>query len=117
MHLDPAALRERIAPLFQDNFDSLGELGASVSIWQHGQPVLDLHGGYRDAQRTHPWTGDTLVLIWSATKGLGAACLLHVLEQNRIGLERRVAEFWPEFGGGGKGEVSLGQLLSHQAGL
>ncbi|MDQ6940540.1 MAG: beta-lactamase family protein [Verrucomicrobiota bacterium] len=107
----------RIHGLFEDNFHSLGELGAAVSIWQNGEPLLDLHGGYRDAQRTISWTTDTLVLVWSATKGLGAACLLHVLQEQEIALERRVAEFWPEFAQNGKGEITLAQLLSHQAGL
>jgi CubicO group peptidase (beta-lactamase class C family) len=92
-------------------------LGAAVSIWQNGAPVLELHGGYREVQREIPWTDDTLVLVWSATKGLGSACLLHVLEKHGIGLERRVAEFWPTFAEGGKGDITLGQLLSHQAGL
>ncbi|MGZ5023724.1 MAG: serine hydrolase domain-containing protein [Chthoniobacterales bacterium] len=117
MRFEPAKLRERITPLFQDNFDSLGELGAAISIWKNGEPLLDLCGGYRDAHRTSPWTADTLVLFWSATKGLGSACLLHVLQEEQIGLDRRVAEFWPEFAQNGKGEITLAQLLSHQAGL
>lgn len=110
-------LAARLKPLFEANFSQSGELGAAVSIWQNGEPVLELHGGYRDAQRTIPWTADTLVLIWSATKGLGSACLLHVLQEKGIGLERPVAEFWPAFAEGGKGSVTLAQLLSHQAGL
>jgi CubicO group peptidase (beta-lactamase class C family) len=107
----------RIRPLFAENFARLGELGAALSIWQNGAPVLELEGGYRDAAREIPWTHDTLVLVWSATKGLGSACLLHVLQEHEIGLERRVAEFWPEFAEGGKGEITLAQLVSHQAGL
>src|ERR1700730_12630496 len=103
MRIDPAELRERITPLFQENFATRGELGAAVSIWKNGEPLLDLHGGYRDAHRTIPWTADTLVLVWSATKGLGAACLLHVLQEQKITLERRVAEFWPKFAQNGKG--------------
>ncbi len=117
MTLDPERLRARLTPLFEENFERRGELGAAVSIWQHGRPLVELHGGFRDARREQPWTAETLVLVWSATKGLGAACVLHLLEREGIGLDRRVAEFWPEFSGGGKGEVSLGQLLSHQAGL
>ena len=66
---------------------------------------------------TVPWTADTLVLFWSATKGLGSACLLHLLQEREIALTRRVAEFWPEFAQVGKGEITLAQLLSHQAGL
>ena len=57
------------------------------------------------------------MLFWSATKGLGSACLLHLLHQRRVELTRRVAEFWPEFAQAGKSEITLAQLLSHQAGL
>lgn len=110
-------LRNRLTPLFQDNFDRLGELGAAVSIWQNGQPLLDLHAGFRDARREIPWTDDTLVLVWSATKGIGSACLLHLLQENGIDLARRVAEFWPEFAQNGKGEITIAQLMSHQDGL
>lgn len=117
MPLSIDELRARLEPLFQDNFKNYGELGAAVSIWQNGEPILDLHGGFRDARREQPWTDDTIVLIWSATKGLGSACLLHVLQENNLDLERRVAEFWPEFAQAGKDQITLGQLLSHRAGL
>lgn len=117
MLLDRGRLRELLAPLFEENFSRFGELGAAISVWQRGEPILDLHGGFRDARRETPWTEETIVLVWSATKGLGSACLLHVLQEHGIDLDRRVAEFWPEFAQGGKGDVTLGQLLSHQAGL
>jgi len=110
-------LAARIEPLFAENFTRFGELGAAVSIWQDGAPMLELEGGYCDARREIPWARDTLVLFWSATKGLGSACLLHVLQEHEIALERRVAEFWPEFAQAGKDEITLAQLLSHQAGL
>ena len=108
---------ERIAELFQENFSRFGELGAAVSVWQHGKSILELQGGFRDAKREQKWTSDTIVLFWSATKGLGSACLLHALQEHDIALERRVAEFWPEFGQAGKDQITIAQLLSHQAGL
>ena len=117
MHLAAEQLRERLAPLFEENFTRLGELGAAVSVWQNGESVLELEGGFRTAKREMPWTADTIVLFWSATKGLGSACLLHLLHERGIELTRRVAEFWPEFAEGGKREITLAQLLSHQAGL
>ncbi len=110
-------LAARLTPLFQENFERHGELGAAVSIWQNGRSLLELEEGFRDPRRELPWRDDTLVLIWSATKGLGSACLLHLLQENSIGLERRVAEFWPEFAGNGKEAITLAQLLSHQAGV
>jgi CubicO group peptidase (beta-lactamase class C family) len=117
MQLNTDELRARLDPLFHENFETFGELGAAISVWQNGQPLLDLHGGFRDAKREQPWTEETLVLIWSATKGLGSACLLHVLQEHKIDIERRVGEFWPEFAQAGKEKITLAQLLSHQAGL
>ena len=117
MQLHADELRARLEPLFQENFHNFGELGAAISIWQDAEPVLDLHGGFRDAGREKPWTKDTLILIWSATKGLGSACLLHALEQNKIDIERSVAEIWPGFAQAGKERITIAQLLSHQAGL
>jgi CubicO group peptidase (beta-lactamase class C family) len=117
VQLDGDDLRERLKRLFQENFEKFGELGAAISVWQNGKPIVDLHGGFRDARREHPWTSDTLVLIWSATKGLGSACLLHALQENKIDIGQRVAEFWPEFAQAGKENITLAQLLSHQAGL
>ncbi len=117
MQLNVDDLKRRIAPLFEENFTSYGELGAAVSIWQNGKSILDLHGGFCDAHRKKPWTAATLVLIWSATKGLGSACLLHVLQEHKIDINQRVAEFWPKFAQADKGEITLAQLLSHQAGL
>jgi CubicO group peptidase (beta-lactamase class C family) len=117
MQLDSSQLLDRLKPLFQENFEKFGELGAALSVWQNGKPVLDLYGGFRDARRERPWTNDTLVLVWSATKGIGSACVLHVLQKHKIDLDQRVAEFWPEFAQAGKADITLAQLLSHQAGL
>jgi CubicO group peptidase (beta-lactamase class C family) len=117
MQLDTAELRQRLEPLFRENFEDLGELGAAVVIWQNGNSIFDLYGGFRDARREKPWTGRTLVLVWSATKGVGSACILHALQEHEIDISQRVAEFWPEFGQAGKEKITLAQLLSHQAGL
>ena len=104
-------------PLFLENFEKFGELGAAISIWQDGKPIVDLYGGSCDARREKSWEADTLVLVWSATKGIGSACVLHVLQEHRIGIDRTVSEFWPEFAQAGKEKITVAQLLSHQAGL
>jgi CubicO group peptidase (beta-lactamase class C family) len=117
MQLDSSRLLQRLKPLFRENFEKLGELGAAVSVWQNGKPIIDLCGGFQDRHREKPWAADTLVLVWSATKGIGSVCVLHALQENKIDIGQRVAEFWPEFAQAGKQEVTLAQLLSHQAGL
>jgi CubicO group peptidase (beta-lactamase class C family) len=117
MQLDPERLRERLQPVFRENFETLGELGAAVSIWHNGKQVVDLYGGFCDARHEKPWESDTPVLIWSATKGIASACVLHVLQEHGIEIGRRVAEFWSEFAQARKEKITLAQLLSHQAGL
>lgn len=108
---------EKIAALFAENFARRGELGAAVSIWQNGREIVNLAGGWRDRGKTEPWTPETSVLVYSATKGPAAACVLHALENAALGLETRVAEVWPEFAGAGKSEITVGEVLSHRAGL
>jgi CubicO group peptidase (beta-lactamase class C family) len=115
--VDADLLCAKIQPLFEDNFAARGELGAAISIWRNGEPLFDLHGGFRDSQRQQPWTDDTIVLVWSATKGIGSACLLHVVQEHGIELDRPVAKVWPEFAQNGKSEITIGQVMSHQAGL
>lgn len=110
-------LRARLEPLFAENFERFGELGSAISVWQNGEPMLELCGGFQDTKREKAWTNDTLVLVWSATKGIGGACLLHALQQESITLDRRVADFWPEFAQAGKEKISIAQLVSHAAGL
>ncbi len=107
----------RLQSAFEANFSQGREAGAALSVWQDGREVLAVCGGFRDAARRVPWQQDTLVLIWSATKGMAAACTLHALDSAGLGLETRVSEIWPEFCGGGKAGITIAQVLSHSAGL
>jgi CubicO group peptidase (beta-lactamase class C family) len=102
--------------LFAENFDRSGELGASVCIRRNGEEVLHLADGYRDREKTSPWTKETPVLIWSATKALSSACLIHAACEHGVELDRKVVDLWPEYGENGKAETTLLHVLTHQAG-
>lgn len=113
-----AEAEARIRAHFEENFSARGELGAAVSVWEEGREVFSLAGGRRaKGENAPPFTADTPVLVWSATKGPASACLLHVLATDNIPLETPVAEWWPEFAQHGKGAITLAELLSHSAGL
>jgi CubicO group peptidase (beta-lactamase class C family) len=105
-----------ITDLFTENFNQSGELGASVCIRRHGEEILHLADGYCDREKTIRWTKETPVLIWSATKGLSSACLIHAAAEHGISLDRKVIDLWPEYEQNGKGETTLLHILSHQAG-
>lgn len=112
-----AAAWSRLREIFDRNFQAGVEVGASVAVWQDGEEKLCLVAGWRDAARSVPWDHDTLVLVWSATKGLASACLLHALEKKGYDLSTLVVKFWPEFGQAGKEELTVGEVVSHRAGL
>ncbi len=111
--LDADAIRR----VFAENFASRGDIGASVSIWRDGREVLTLADGFCERDRARPWTADTPALIWSATKGLAAACVLHGLDGAGVALDTPVAQLWPEFAQAGKDAITIAEVLSHRAGL
>lgn len=102
---------------FEESFRTRWEMGASVSIWQHGRELLNLSHGHRDRAHAREWDDSTLVPVWSATKGPAAVCCLLALEEAGIPLDCPVSEVWPEFVGGGKSKVAFIHLLTHTAGL
>lgn len=102
---------------FEESFRTRGELGASVSIWQHGREILSLGHGHCDRAGTRIWTEDTLVPVWSATKAPAAVCCLMALHEAGLPLDCPVGEIWPEFVGGGKVDMRFLHLLTHTAGL
>ena len=102
---------------FEKNFADGVEVGAALRIFRGGEEVVSLCGGFCDSARSVPWNDETLVLIWSATKGVAAACTLHAMQEAGADLHTCIADFWPEFAQTGKGALTLGQVLSHRAGL
>jgi CubicO group peptidase (beta-lactamase class C family) len=102
---------------FERNFMERGERGAACAVYHRGMKVVDLWGGYRFADSLVPWTRDTLVLVFSVSKGMAAAAMAVAHAQGLFDLDEAVATYWPEFAEGGKRDVTVRQLLSHQAGL
>lgn len=108
---------EAVRDTFVTNFTDRGERGAACAVYHRGRTVVDLWGGYRDRQRTAPWEEDTLVLVFSATKGLAAMAVAHAHSAGLFEYDDRVARHWPAFGTGGKASVTIRELLAHQAGV
>ncbi|MET7908466.1 serine hydrolase domain-containing protein [Streptomyces avermitilis] len=108
-----AAVREA----FEGNFRERGELGAAVTVTLGGETVVDLWGGWADAARTRPWEQETLVNVWSTSKGPTSLCAHILADRGLLDFDAPVAAYWPEFAAAGKGSVLVRHLLSHRAGL
>lgn len=107
----------RIKAAFAENFETRNEYGAAVAVTIDGKPVVDLWSGHADKARTQPWNRDTIVNIFSATKGLLAIAAHRLVDQGKLDLDSPVARYWPEFAQAGKEQIPVRQLLNHRAGL
>ncbi|HLW70944.1 MAG TPA: serine hydrolase domain-containing protein [Candidatus Binataceae bacterium] len=108
---------ERVKEAFAENFAQRNEYGASFAIVVDGLAVVDLWAGHADKARTIPWRPDTLVNLFSTTKGVTAICAHRLIDQGLLDLDTPVAAYWPEFARAGKDHIRLRQLLNHRAGL
>src|SRR5215217_4881514 len=108
---------ERVREEFERNFRRRREVGAACAAYHRGEKVVDLWGGFRDRQRTRRWQEDTMVLVYSTSKGLAAMTMALAHSRGLIEYDERVATYWPEFAQNGKERITVRQLLSHQAGL
>ena len=108
---------EGVRQAFADNFARRRELGGSCCAYYRGEKVVDLWGGIRNKQTGEPWERDTMVIVYSATKGLAAMTLALAHSRGWLDYEERVCAYWPEFAQQGKERITMRQLLAHQAGL
>jgi CubicO group peptidase (beta-lactamase class C family) len=108
---------EAVRSAFAGNFARRGERGGACCVYHHGEKVVDLWGGVRNGRTGEPWEQDTMVLVYSATKGLAAMTLALAHSRGWLDYEQPVCAYWPEFAQQGKANITVRQLLAHQAGL
>jgi CubicO group peptidase (beta-lactamase class C family) len=108
---------EGVADALRANFERRGDVGAACCLYVDGRPVVDVWGGIADVPSGRRWREDTLVLVFSTTKGATAVCANLLVERGILDPDQPVAELWPEFAANGKADIPLRAVLSHRAGL
>ena len=106
-----------VKELFESIHSSGREVGSSFSVYKDGKALVDIWGGYTDKEQTNPWNKDSLATVWSTTKGVAAITCALAVEKGLLDYEEKVSHYWPEFGCNGKEDITVGMLLSHQAGI
>jgi CubicO group peptidase (beta-lactamase class C family) len=119
-----AVVHGHVTPQFDEvrtalaaNLDAGVEVGASIVVNVDGTDVVDIWGGHRDAERTLPWTEDTIVTVWSITKTVTSLAALMLVDRGLLDPFAPVAEYWPEFAANGKDRVEVRHLLGHTSGV
>ena len=106
-----------VKELFESIHSSGREIGSSFAVYKDGKALVDIWGGYTDKEQTNPWNKDSLATVWSTTKGVAAITCALAVEKGLLDYEEKVSHYWPEFGCNGKEDITVGMLLSHQAGI
>jgi CubicO group peptidase (beta-lactamase class C family) len=106
-----------VADALARNLDRGLDVGASVAVMVDGEPVVDIWGGYKDAERTEEWERDTIVNVFSTTKTMVALCALILADRGELDFHAPVARYWPEFAQAGKERIEVRWLLGHTSGL
>ena len=112
-----AAVKDAFAANFTEAPEGLNERAARFSVCIEGEPVIDLWAGWADAAKTVPYGETTLTPVFSTGKAVMALLIAGCVERGRLDYERPVASYWPDFGQAGKEAITVGELMSHQAGL
>jgi CubicO group peptidase (beta-lactamase class C family) len=108
---------EPVAKAFARAFTGRPTMGAALAIRVEGDEVVNLWSGVADERASQPWTEDTASVVFSCTKGLVSILAAQLVEAGLLVYDAPVASYWPEFAQGGKADVTVRQLLGHQAGL
>ena len=108
---------EGVRTALSKSLDSGADIGASVAVFLHGEPVVDIWGGYVDESKSAPWERDTLTNVWSTTKTMTFLCALMLADRGQLDFHAPVATYWPEFAEGGKEAVEVRHVMGHTAGL
>ena len=107
---------EHVRDVFADNWRQYDEIGAGFALRIDGERVIDIHAGWADRKKTTAWTDQTLIPVYSTGKAIAALVIAKLVDRGLLDYDAPVADYWPEFAGGGKSAVTVAQALSHQAG-
>ncbi|VDM26489.1 unnamed protein product [Toxocara canis] len=91
--------------------------GAAFAVYHKGELVVELYGGYADNERNRRWSQGTMTHIFSITKSLSSIALAMLIDRGRANYDDLVCQHWPEFAQNGKGDITIKQIVQHEAGL
>lgn len=113
-HVDPAFVR--VAELLSKYTAAGRGPGGAVCVYQHGEKLVDIWSGTRDAAGS-PWQADTMSVSFSTTKGVTSTALHIAAERGLVSYDEPVASYWPEFAANGKERITIREVLTHRSGM
>lgn len=109
---------DRVEKLFESHLEQGLHPGAQLAVYHEGELVVDLVGG-TDGPGGEEVSTNSRFLLFSCTKPYAAACVHQLADRGTLDFDDPLVEHWPTFAEEGteKAEVTIRQMLSHQAGM
>jgi len=111
--------QEKYIPLkktFEGFFLQNQEKGAAFSVYQNGKELINLYGGYKNLKKQN-WEDDTIVNVFSATKGIYELLVCKLIEIDKIDIRKPVFYYWDKFKESSKRKITVENILSHESGI
>ena len=102
--------------IFNKSLETKQETGAAFSVIRNKKKIISIFGGAKNS-RNEPWTNNTIVNTFSASKGIYEACVAKLINDSLINIEKPVGYYWPNFNNNNKSNILIKHILSHQSGI
>ncbi|MEM1154558.1 MAG: serine hydrolase domain-containing protein [Pseudomonadota bacterium] len=105
---------ESVKDLFSSRTRALAEDNVQLCVYHRGKRIVDLWASAGDDEA---FTADSLVNVFSSGKSLEAIILGMLTSRDLIEYDANIVQYWPEFGANGKENITVADLMRHEAGL
>ncbi|TFG59250.1 MAG: class A beta-lactamase-related serine hydrolase [Nitrospirales bacterium] len=105
---------ESVKQLYEHNMRTLAEKNTQLCVYHEDRKVVDL---WASAVEDTDFSPDSLINVFSSGKSLEAIAMASLYGKGLVTYKARIADYWPEFAANGKGELTVADLMRHEAGL
>ena len=105
---------ESVKELFIQNFELGSEENSQLCVYVGEDKVIDLWG---TVNKNSGFNADSLTTVYSSTKSITAIMIAMAKDRGLLHYSDPIAKHWPEFAQEGKGEITIADLMRHEAGL
>ena len=105
---------ESLQRLFSKNMQQLAENSAQLCVYVADQKVVDL---WANPLGDNAFNADSLINVFSSGKSLEAIAMASLVDRGLLDYNAKVVAYWPEFGAHGKDQLSVADVMRHEAGL
>ena len=105
---------ESVKEVYEHEMQTMAEKNTQLCVYHKGEKVVDLWASTTNDAKFSP---DSIVNIFSSGKSLEAIAIASLVGRGLLDYKAKIADYWPEFGANGKGELTVAELMRHEAGM